>query len=414
MLERITWSLAAVGAIALSACDARVRLAEPRATSVPPTELTLTASDTGLAARAGWRPGVPGTTVWIRRDEQPTVLTYAADDHGVLELTDLPAGNYWVWAEKRLANVDQEAYASAPPALGGGLRADLGAGSRVALPMVGQENGSLVISEFYYQPLPASVFGQAGLDYQRHWYIELYNNSDSTIYLDGRIVGAGFNYHLDADLWPCSETEAFRSEARGIWSHRFQQFPGAGHDHPLAAGHAVVIAEQAIDHSQVMPGLPDLSHADFQFNWPSRALNPAVPTMLPIQLASGLMQTMFGTGPDVAFVAEAVDIAALQRMGGRYTVVDEALFPRAAILDLAVLYPDYYVRSPTGTPFCRNLVHQSLDALAAFVKPSGLYFPTTSHLMSAQRKLLPDGHLQRTRTSAADWEIRPRSPGKVP
>jgi hypothetical protein len=376
--------------------------------------LTLAAEDSVLGRRLGWSPGVPGTTVFLRLEEHSTILALTADDHGRLLLSELPPGDYWIWAQKRITDVQQESVAVGPAALAGGRRAYLRSGSEDTVLLRGQENGSLVISEFYYHALPAAVFGQAGLDYQFHWYIELYNNSDSTIYLDGKIVGAGFNYHLDAALWPCTETEPFRNAPGGVYAHRFQAFPGSGREHPLAPGHTVVIAEQAIDHSTVMPGLPDLSHADFQFNWPSRAQNPTVPTMLPIQLSSGAMQTMFYTGPDVVFVAEATDIASLTRMGGRYTVVDEALFPREAILDLAVLYPDYYVVSPTGTPFCRNLVHPSLDALAAFVKPSSLYYPAASHLVSVQRKRLPDGHLQRTHTSASDWEVRQRSPGKVP
>jgi len=58
-------------------------------------------------------------------------------------------------------------------------------------------------------------------------------------------------------------------------------------------------------------------------------------------------------------------------------------------------------------------VDTSLDALAALVNPSGI--GADDHMLSAQRKLLPDGlHLQRTGASAADWTTGPRSPGKVP
>jgi len=352
---------------------------------------------------------VPGTSVLLRRDQSPTIGAFTSDGHGVLSLPDLAAGDYWVWAEKRPAGAELDTPALAPPALGGGRRVSLGRGSMEMLPLRSQENGSLVISEFYYHSPPSSVFGE-GVNYHFHWYIELYNNSDSTIYLDGKIVGAGFHYWLDAELWPCTETEPFRDDPRGVWSQMFQAFPGGGHDHPLAPGRTVVIAEQAIDHGTIYPGLPDLSHADFQFYWETRALNPAVPAMLPIQLRTAPPQTMF-LGPAVPFVAEAVDLASLERMGGRYTEVDEALFPRAVILDLAVLYPDYRVNDS----FCRTLVHPSLDALSAFVQPSGVYEGDSAHVLSAQRKLLPDGiHLQRTGTSAADWMIGPRSPGKVP
>ena len=405
-------ALVAVTAIALlTACDARVELVQPKASAAPPVVLTLVASDTALAQRAGWSPGIPGTTVFIRRDQDPTILSLVSDVRGVLSLADLPAASYWVWAEKLPSGSEPEAPVLAPAALGGGRRVALGIGPAQVLELRGQNDGSLVISEFYYPLSPSAVFGE-GVNYHFHWYIELYNNTDSTIFLDGKIVGAGFNYGIDAPLWPCAETAPFRDEPRGIWSQEFQAFPGTGHDYPLAPGKAAVIAEQAIDHSAIYPGLPDLSHADFQFSWPGRALNSAVPTMLPIQLRASPTQTMFMALMGAPFVSERVNVAALERRQGRYTGGDEALFPKEAILDVAALYSVFYL-APKSVALCGTLVDVSLDALGAFVNPDGT--GPDDHMLSAQRKLLPDDrHLQRTGTSAADWEIRARSPGKVP
>jgi hypothetical protein len=305
--------------------------------------------------------------------------------------------------------LEREAPVLAPAAMGGGRRVTLGTEPAQVLQLQGQDNGSLVISEFYYGLPPAAVTGGG---YHFHFYIELYNSADSTIFLDGKIVGAGFDYGIDAPLWPCAETAPFRNEPRGIWSQEFQAFPGTGHDYPLAPGKTVVIAEQAIDHSALYPGLPDLSDADFQFSWPSRAQNPAVPTMLPIELRASPRQIMFLTLMNVPFVSEPVNVAALERRQGRYTGGDEALFPREAILDVAALDDEFYL-VPRSAPLCGTLVDVSLDALAAFVVPDETRLD--AHMLSAQRKLLPDSrHLQRTGTSAADWTIGPRSPGKVP
>lgn len=408
---RVEYSRAlTAAAVMLAACDARVQLVEPRASAAPPAVLTLAAGDPALAQRAGWSSGVPGTTVFIRLNEDPTVLSYSADEHGVLSVPDLPAADYWVWAEKRPAGAALEAPLSAPPALGAGRRLSLQPGSQDTLRLRGQENGSLVLSEFYYHHPPVSVYGQ-GNSYEFHWYLEIHNNSDSTIYLDGKIIGAGFDYDIDAPLWPCAETDEFRNDPRGIWSQRFQAFPGSGHEHPLAPGGTVVIAEQAIDHSTLYPDLPDLSHADFQFYWGSRALNPAVPTMLPIQLSSGIMETMWLTS-GVVFIAEETDIAALERHSGRYQG-EFALFPRSAILDLAVLYSEFELVRYL-VPLCRTGVDPSLDGLGAFARPYEAYRGDRTHLLSGHRKGLPNGRLQRTGTSAVDWEIRARSPGKVP
>jgi hypothetical protein len=396
---------------ALAACDAQVQLVQPRASTAAPAILTVVATDTALARRAGWSPGIPGATVFLRLDADPTVRQFTTDGAGQLSLPDLRPADYWIWAEKRPSGMELEV--PEPQVLGGGRRVGVGPGSGESLPVRGQQDGSLVISEFYYHSAPMSLFGE-GVNYHFHWYLELYNNSDTTIYLDGKIVGAGFNYGINADLWPCTETEPFRNDPRGIWSQKFQAFPGTGRDHPLAPRTAVVIAEQAIDHGTVYPGLPDLSQADFQFYWETRAMNPAVPTMLPIQLSTGVVQTMFLVGFEVPFVAEPVDVASLERMRGRYQG-DFVLFPKEAILDAAVLYTTNVLTwLPTSGGLCRRMVHESLDALGAFVRPSSVYQEDSTHLLSAQRKVLPDGHLQRTGTSAADWEIRVRSPGRIP
>jgi hypothetical protein len=80
---------------------------------------------------------------------------------------------------------------------------------------------------------------------------------------------------------------------------------------------------------------------------------------------------------------------------------------------VAALYNELYLVPARFDPLCGTVVDTSLDALAAFVIPSDTR--PDGHTLSAQRKLLPDGiHLQRTGVSAADWEIRARSPGKVP
>lgn len=413
-MARHTWfalGLIPTAGFSLAACDARVRLVDPAASTAEPTVLTLVAADTALGQRAGWTPGIPWTEVFVRRDEDPTVLSLTADSQGVLSLPGLPAADYWVWAERHPGGAELAAPVLAPPALGGGRRGGIGSGAQRALELRGQDDASLVISEFSYALLPVSVFGD-GVNYSFHWYIELYNNSDTTIYLDGKIVGAAFNYDLDAPLWPCSETAALRNEPRGVWAQRFQAFPGSGHDYPLAPGRTAVIAEQAIDHGTVYPGLPDLSNADFQFYWPTRALNPAVPTMLPIQLSTGALQTMFYLGPEAPFVAGPVDIGSLERTHAKYQG-DFVLFPRTVILDLAVLYKTSSAGPPSVAALCETLVDPSLDALGAFVRPSSNQ--SDDYLLSAQRTLLPDGrHLQRTGTSAADWIIGPRSPGQVP
>jgi hypothetical protein len=290
----------------------------------------------------------------------------------------------------------------------GGRRLRLERGSTEVIEVRGQERGSLVISEFYYHHPDAAVLNyNTAYDFQM--YIELRNDADTTVYLDGKIVGTGFQYNQESPAWPCAVTALWRNEPRGLWAQSFQAFPGSGTDYPLFPGGTVVIAEQAIDHSAIYPGLPDMSGADFQFHHADRAVNPDVPTMLPITLRvhpTGMVMGVLNYAP---FVADALDLSALettQNLQGTF-----ALFPHETLLDTAELNAEYMLQP--RFPMCGNTVDRSLDALGAFASPYSALHPD-AHFLAAQRKVLPDGTLQRTRVSAADWEIRARSPGRVP
>jgi len=402
-------ALAGVAAMVLAAaCDANVILLQPeQAVTGDAITLEVKVTDPALAERLGWTPGsgVPEATVHIRRDQTLEGQSFVTDEAGVLQLPDLPSSRYWVWVEKRL----QGPQPGAPAVLAGGRLLRLSRGSTQEIQVRGQQRGSLVISEFYYHPPAAAVLNYGEYNYQ--YYIELRNDADTTIYLDGKIVGNGFNYPIEAASWPCSETSTWRNEPRGLWATSFQAFPGSGTDYPVAPGATVVIAEQAIDHSAIYPGLPDMSHADFQFTWEGRATNPAVPLMVPIQLRLFPTSTVMGVLAYAPFVADALDLASLektQNLQGTF-----ALFPKEHLLDVAEIYSEYFLQPSRGSTLCGNIVDPSVDALAAFASPYSTLRPD-AHLLAAQRKDLPDGTLQRTGVSAADWEIRARSPGRIP
>jgi len=405
--ERLPAALAGLAAILLAACDANVILLQPeQAVTGDAITLEVKVTDPALAERLGWAPGtgVPDAVVHVRRDERVEVQSFVTDEDGVLELPDLPSARYWVWVEKRF----DAPTAGAPAVVAGGRLVRLKRGSTEEIQVRGQERGSLVISEFYYHDPASELVNWTAYDH--HWYVELRNDADTTIYLDGKIIGTGFQYGIDSPAWPCSVTSPWRNEPRGVWAQSFQQFPGTGRDHPLTPGGVVVIAEQAIDHSAIYPGLPDMSHADFQFSWEDRAMNPAVPTMLPIALRVLPAGAVMGLLHYVPFVADDVDVDALektQNLQGTF-----ALFPKERILDLAQMQAEIYLQ-PTHSSLCGNIVDPSLDALGGFVVPYEKYRPD-AHLLAAQRKVLPDGTLQRTGVSAADWEIRARSPGRIP
>jgi hypothetical protein len=394
--------------LAVAACDANVVLLKPEQSATGDAiTLEIRVTDTALAQRLGWIPdtGVPGATVHVLRDHTPGIQSFVTDDEGAVEVPDLPSALYWVWAEKRLPT----APSGAPTMLAGGRRVRLRRGSAEAVPMRGQEQGSLVISELYYHSAPIEVTGYSDA-YKRQMYVELFNNADTTVYLDGKILGGAFQVNIEISSWPCIETSNWREDPRGIWAQSFQRFPGSGTEYPLAPGHTVVVAEQAIDHSAIYPGLPDLSHADFQFYWDDRAMNPDVPTMLPVQLRTNPTGRVMGIAFWVPFIADVPDLNVLER--GENLQLTFALFPRDRILDVAQLALETYSLYDWSAPTCGNVVGYPIDALLSFTGPSRLR--SDAHLLAAQRKVLPDGTLQRTGVSAADWEIRERSPGRIP
>jgi hypothetical protein len=395
-------------AVAVAACEANMVVFPPDDTGEVVT-LEVRVTDPDLAERLGWAPGagVPGATVHARLEGMIGFHSFETDEDGVAELADVPSGRYWVWAERRFDSPAE----GAPSVLAGGRLMRLRRGSsepNEQIEVRGQQRGSLVISELNYHHVDVRQTGWE--TYRNHAYVELRNDSDSTIYLDGKIIGTGFNYGVEAAAWPCSETARWRNESRGIWAQSFQQFPGGGSDYPLPPGGVALIAEQAVDHSAIYPVLPDMSMADFQFYGSDRAMNPDVPTMLPIGLrvfpVGFLMLVLF----HVPFIAEDVDVDALEKTHNLQGTF--ALFPRDKILDVSQIIGQTYL-TPNYAGVCSNIVDVSLDGLPGFASPSYNVHPD-AHMLAAQRKVLPDGTLQRTGVSAADWEVRERSPGRIP
>jgi len=396
----------------LVACEPDVELLKPEGPlGSDATTIQTIVADSDLAERMGCSvgAGVPETSVYVRRDQVLDGESFVTDEAGKIELADTPAGRYWISAEKVIQSAPQGESGVPPPILAGGLLHNFRRGEIKSIELRGHERGSLVISEFYYHDPPWEVVNYDPY-YEFQLYIELFNNADTTIYLDGKIVGGGFTVGIEVPSWPCSETRVYNRDPRGIWAQSFQRFPGTGTEYPLAPGAVVVIAEQAIDHSAIYPGLPDLRDADFQWHWEGRAENPEVPTMLPVQLRTNPTGRMMGLAFHTPFIADAVDLASLER--AHNIQLEFALFPRESILDVASLAREYYKENEAVT-LCGYLVDPTLDALPAFILPNPVARPD-AHLLAVQRKLLADGRgLQRTGVSAVDFELGPRSPGRL-
>jgi len=326
--------------------------------------------------------------------------TVSADSTGRVSVTDLLPGLYWIGASLvRERGVTTRAF-------GGGLKADLPA--TIELEMAGDEAGSLVISELHDGGLTP-----AELDYAWDQYLELYNNSDSTIYLDGMLWGRAFG-HSGSALRTCDEQRLFREDPLGLWSLEFHQFPGAGRDYAVAPGQVVTVAMDAVDHSLAHPALPDLSQADFELEGTADPDNPDVPNMPSVGLGSNLLG--HGMSMDrVMFLAQAVDVTslvtALAPGGGRW-----ARIPADQIVD--VVHSET-VKLNAAPPlmaqyYCHTWVNRAFDRLDALFYRSG----DSDNITSLHRRILQHttggrAILQDVNTSFVDFSVATLSPGQI-
>ena len=221
---------------------------------------------------------------------------------------------------------------------------------------------------------------------------------------DGKVVGMVIGQSMYDAYTSCDESRIFRTDPGGVWARYFHQVPGSGTEYPLAPGETAVVAKDAIDHSQIHPSFPDLTHADFELLGPSDVDNPSVPNVPEIGLASWL----FGHGMDLQpgwpyFLSEPVDVETLPHAVDETRNVPQELvrIPREALLDVvATDTNDAYWEQIC--PPCDRDVHRDFDRL-----PGGFIEHSEDLEYSVQRLVIdttPDGRaiLQDTNTSGVD------------
>jgi hypothetical protein len=399
----------------LTGCTAgEVELYEPEGSGLRQgltvkVEVDSTAAD--IAEALGWIGGVPDAEVRVHRTgtefRWQTVLT---DSAGEASFPDLIPGRYRLAAYRALTDEEAAQLGSRRRAFGDGLMLDISGASRKTLSLTPDRRGALLISEVYATgPYIAEV------QWNYHRYLEIYNNSDTTIYLDGMILGTAYGWHrVNPPRYTCASTGPFRNDPDGVWALFFHQFPGSGAEYPLAAGGVAVVATDAIDHSQIHPSFPDLTHADFELLGPNDVDNPAVPNMPDIGLeynrrGHGLEPVAFNT----FFLSEPLEIETLPHARDEVTELTFARFPREALLDVLATDENNALRDQ-DYPLCYESIHRNFDRLA------GGFITNGDDLeYSVQRVVVdytPDGRaiLQDTNTSAVDLVRALYTPGTLP
>jgi len=287
----------------------------------------------------------------------------------------------------------------------------------VELALYADRPRGLVISEFGIgTPPPWEVGGS----YFAGQYFEVYNNADSTIYLDGKIFGENPNLYASGRGQSCASIAPLRTDSTGIYVRWMLAFPGSGSDYPIGPGELRTVAVQAIDHRPIHRSLLDLSAADFEIGFGGAAANPAVPDMLDVGLRGWRANSLILTR-DVVFLAERIDVASLPIVFRDADGSPYVRMPASHLLDVVavrILWPDHDTRS-ISLP-CAPMVHPLFDRYATVLRETG--FDTDVNLAavwSLERKVLrvgPSGRpvLQNTNTSAVDFFVGTRTFGALP
>ncbi|MGI8842070.1 MAG: DUF4876 domain-containing protein [Gemmatimonadaceae bacterium] len=365
------------------------------------------------AAALGWGSVVGNAQITVVRVGSSTPLSAVSNAAGVAVFSDLLPGSYRISGGRVLDAAERAQLESAghpADALGGGLTVTIAApASTAALPLNAGSRGSMVWSEVTGSLMRDPAAG----DYFFGQFVEIHNNSDTTIFLGGKTLAKALPGTFDYPMFPCSLYDAYNQDPLGIWARYIYRFPGGVMSHPLAPGARIVIAVDAIDHSAIVTGGPDLRGADFEFRGSQDVDNPAVPDMVSIGPSDG--GGTFGHGlvlneiREVLVLAEHVDASSLPTT--QITDRPYARIPADAILDVVTLRRE--LQSPNPYPQCsESAVHPRFDRQDAELLTR--YDPN-----SAQRRVLlklpgDSAILQRSGTSSVDFIEGEPTPGSTP
>ena len=363
-----------------------------------------------VAEALGWGSGVPGAEVRVHRlGTEFAWETGVTDQYGTARLPRLVPGQYRIAVYKALSESDA-AIAGVRALAGGFLGRVAASGTERTIGLVPNQPGSLVISEIF-----AHDYAEFMLASRHYYYVELHNNSDQIVFLDGLTFGTTSGVPTTETLSETCEASAFRRhDPDGVWASFLHRFPGEGGEYPLMPRTTAVVALDAIDHSAFHPLLPDLSGADFELLGHSDVDNPDVPNAVEI----GILPWHHGHGVNLRVLGDALFVAKW---------VDPDVLPRYVSVTPAGEYE--YLRVPTDrlidvvwaemswpwaeqqVVFCDGPVHPRFDQLGG-----GYIVHHEDGAVSMQRIGLPggsDGRLQDTNVSAVDLTKAPITPGRI-
>jgi hypothetical protein len=418
--ERSFMTLVVVACLACSGGERTVVEPPPPTTAVLTLTIQPDPEDVSVAQQLGWTSGIPGAEVKVTPTDSTlgTAQSFTSSATGVVSVPDAKAGAYLVEVQRLFTAAEAAKLGQSPSATGFVGRAiinSLGGTVARSVPVPASKRRSLIFNEVSWR---AGSAGPGECCFFDNGFLEVYNNSDSTIYLDGITVGEAYDLYYEFPVIPCSASLPLLADPSGVWALRHYMFPGSGRDYPLKPGGLVTIAQDAIDHRELYPtvqGLPDLRGADFEFMGPADVDNPAVPNMVDRSYDSADNHGLPHASTATFFLALPLSLDSLPRMKDPRNDRRWWRFPTSSILDFFMAIYDGANPSGLGYKFCSPLAAPNFDREpGAFLHNDDL----TDFRYSASRKRIgttPDGRpiLQHTHSSAADFTKGPISPSRM-
>lgn len=394
----------------------------PRTPTPPPgggvlrTTLNVTVRpeppDLLIVRTLGWPDAIPDATVVLHREGGANV-TAQSNMHGVVSFVDLLEGSYQLTVSRAFSaselskltaeDRDYSAWGGAGTVSvgsgGSAMAVDLGAGA--------VRRGSLVFSE---------VLGSGritlqpdGTRYNYSALIELYNNADTTITLDGMLIAStqspGRNYSAER----CAMSRDLYADTAGVWADIIYQLPPIGRR--LKSGEMVLIALDAIDHRPFgSRDVYDLREADYEvYVGFGDVDNPVVPNLLSVGTVQA-HSTYDDHGPPLPDVNNAITVASAQNavtLTQRHNNEqnhDYLFIPRSTLLDVI----STFVEDSRFPPLCAPAVGANIDAAPL------LYAPPLINVSFQRSRFAGSSYLRRSRSSARDFSVTASTPIAIP